>query len=148
MKKFPFLLVTVFSVILFLQSCEENNGNPAAGAVMADSTRFTSIQWIDSIVNFGTINKGEQIKVAFHFRNTGNQPLFLASVRAGCGCTVPEYSKEAIAPGKEGTVTGAFDSNKAHAGEVRKTIFVTTNTKGKTAHTLIFTGQIREAAAQ
>ena len=117
----------------------------AAEKIMADTARYTNIQWIDSVVNFGSINMGEKIRIAFHFRNTGNKPLFLANVKAGCGCTVPDYTRGAIPPGGEGEVTGAFDSNKEHAGEVRKAIFVTTNTSNKKEHTLIFTGVIKEA---
>jgi hypothetical protein len=129
-------------------SCIDKPEDPASAKILADTSKYTTIQWMDTVVNFGTINMGEQIKVAFKFKNTGNQPLFLTNVRAGCGCTVPDYTKGAIAPGAEGMVTGAFDSNKAHAGEVRKSIFATTNTRNKTSHTLIFTGVIKEAAAK
>ncbi|MES2003352.1 MAG: DUF1573 domain-containing protein [Bacteroidota bacterium] len=115
-------------------------------AILSDTAKYTQIQWLDSVVNFGTINMGEKIQVVFRFKNTGKNPLFLANVRAGCGCTVPDYTKGAIAPGGEGVVTGAFDSNKAHAGEVRKSIFVTTNTHNQTRYTLIFTGLIKEVA--
>ena len=89
---------------------------------------------------------GEKIKVVFRFKNSGTKPLVLAEVKAGCGCTVPDYTKGAIAPGAQGEVTGAFDSNKSHTGEVRKSIFVTANTHDKTNHTLIFTGLIKEVA--
>lgn len=127
-------------------SCDRVDAVTEADAkLMADTARYTTIQWLDTLVNFGTANKGEQVKVTFRFRNTGNQPLILASVRAACGCTVPDYTKGAVAPGGEGEVTGAFDSNKSAAGEVRKSIFVTTNTKNKTRQTLIFTGLVNEA---
>ena len=122
-----------------------NTDDPKTGPEqIADSANYTSIQWLDSVVNFGSVAMGEQVKVVFRFRNTGNKPLFLTNVRAGCGCTVPDYTKGAIAPGSEGEVTGAFDSNKVQPGEVRKNIVVTTNTKNRTHHTLIFTGVIRE----
>ncbi|GAC1440121.1 MAG: hypothetical protein NVSMB63_06210 [Sediminibacterium sp.] len=109
----------------------------------ANTASYTSVQWLDSIVNFGTIARGEKIAIRFRFRNTGSKPLFLTNVHAGCGCTVPDYTKDAIAPGKEGLVTGAFDSNRSAPGEVRKTIIVNTNTTNGTTHTLIFTGLIK-----
>lgn len=113
-------------------------------AVLADTSRFTTIQWTDTLVNFGSIVMGEKATVTFRFRNTGKYPLFLTEVKAGCGCTVPDYTKGAVPPGGEGVVTGAFDSNKSHVGQVRKNIYVTTNTLGKSSHTLIFDGQITE----
>lgn len=146
MKKGSFILMMISIAWV---SCVNNNPKDAAAEkIMADTARYTNIQWTDSVVNFGSINMGEQIKIAFHFRNTGNQPLFLANVKAGCGCTVPDYTRGAIPPGGEGEVTGAFDSNKAHAGEVRKAIFVTTNTYNKKEHTLIFTGLIKESPSK
>ncbi len=127
-------------------SCHNEEAVGIDAKKMADTTTYTTVQWMDSVVNFGSIPMGEQAQVAFRFRNTGAKPLYLANVRAGCGCTVADFTKGAIAPGGEGVVTGAFDSNKSHPGEVRKNIFVTTNTKNGKDHTLIFTGLIKEKA--
>lgn len=141
MKGFSIALI----VLSFFVSVSCNNDGAKPGeAQTADTANYTSIQWLDSAVNFGSIAMGEQAKVVFKFRNTGSNPLFLTNVRAGCGCTVADYTQGAIAPGNEGEVTGAFDSNKAQPGEVRKNIFVTTNTNNRRDHTLIFTGVIRE----
>jgi hypothetical protein len=122
-----------------------NQSDTAAGAkMMGDTAGYTTIQWLDSIVNFDTINMGEKTNIVFRFRNSGDKVLYLSEVKAGCGCTVADYTKGAIAPGQQGEVTGAFDSNKSHPGEVRKQILVTANTKGVTRHKLIFDGWIRE----
>lgn len=110
----------------------------------ADSSNFTEIQWLDSIVNFGSIPMGETTVVTFRMKNIGTKPLIISNVQAGCGCTVPDYTKNAIAPGGEGFVSGSFDSNKAHPGEVRKSIFVTTNTRNGINKTLLFTGIITD----
>jgi len=111
--------------------------------VAADSSNYTTVKWIDSIVKFGTINKGDTISIKFRCLNTGNKPLVLVNVRPGCGCTVADYSKEPIAPGAEGLVTAFFDSKKVGtSGDVRKTIIVNTNTKNGTEHYLYFEGSI------
>lgn len=137
-----FLTALVLAVVCISCGSDEDALNAKR---MADAPNYTTIQWLDSIVHFDTIALGEQVKVTFRFRNTGDKPLYLTEVKAGCGCTIPDYTKGAIAPGQSGEVTGAFDSNKAHAGEVRKSIFVSTNTINVNKHTLIFTGFIREA---
>jgi hypothetical protein len=113
----------------------------------ADSSNFTEIEWLDSVVNFGTMSMGETKVVTFRMRNIGNKPLTISNVQAGCGCTVPDFTKGAIAPGAVGFVSGSFDSNKAHPGEVRKSIFVTTNTRNGINKTLTFTGIIEPAKA-
>ncbi|MFW2475715.1 MAG: DUF1573 domain-containing protein [Sediminibacterium sp.] len=110
---------------------------------MIDTANYTTIQWLDSLVDFGTITQGEKIQLKFRFRNTGNKPLFITDVRAGCGCTVPDYTKEAVVPGGEGAVTAAFDTNKAMTGDTRKTVLVFTNTFNGSEHTLIFTGHVK-----
>lgn len=143
MKRFLVIAVGCLG-ILACQNAEKFNSDN--NNTISDTSKFTNILWMDSIVNFGELNMGEKIQVAFKFKNTGNKPLYLANVKAGCGCTVPDYTKGAIAPGKEGVVTGAFDTNKSHPGEVRKNIFVTTNTQNGINHTLTFTGVIKETA--
>jgi hypothetical protein len=144
MKPFIILFALISLGCVACNNQDQSNGsNPGA---ITDTSKFTSILWLDSLVNFGNVNMGEKVQVAFKFRNIGTKPLYLTNVRAGCGCTVPDFTKGAIAPGKEGEVTGAFDTNKAHAGEVRKNIFVTTNTQNGINHTLTFTGIIKEAA--
>jgi hypothetical protein len=134
----------VLSALLILAAISCSNGTGLNSDKAADTANYTRIQWLDTTVNFGTVAMGEQVRVVFRFRNNGNKPLFLTNVRAGCGCTVPDYTKGAIAPGLDGEVSGAFDTNKSQPGTVRKNIFVTANTKGETLHTLTFTGVIRE----
>ena len=143
-----YVIILFMAVGLCASACNDTDkkqpADPTVAAAAVDTSNFTQVQWLDSLVNFGNVNMGEHVQVAFKFKNVGTKPLFLTNVKAGCGCTVPDYTKGAIAPGKEGIVTGAFDTNKSHPGEVRKNIFVSTNTKDGTNHTLTFTGVIKE----
>lgn len=132
---------------LAMASCKSNGSQRAADQlqkVQRDTANYTTIQWLDSVVNFGSVNFGEQVKVTFRFKNTGNKPLILSNVVAGCGCTVPDFTKSPVAPGEQGVVTGAFDSNKSHPGNVRKNIRVTANTKPLQDFELVFTGELKE----
>lgn len=112
--------------------------------VQPNTTEYTTISFKDTLINFGTINMGEESKIVFEFTNTGNHPLFLTEVKPGCGCTVAAYTKEAIAPGAKGSIIAAFDSKKAHPGSVTKNIYVTSNTSNGLLHTLTFSGEIKE----
>lgn len=92
-----------------------------------DSANFTTIQWLDSVKNLGTIQEGQILKISFRFKNTGTKPLILENVQPGCGCTLAEYPKEPIASGKEAEIVASFDS-KGREGEQHKSINVTANT--------------------
>ena len=132
-------------VAVSLFSCKNKSEREieANQKVAADSSNYTTVKWIDSIVKFGTINKGDKIDIKFRCKNSGDKPLVLVNVRPGCGCTVADYTKEPIAPGAEGLVTASFDSKKVGtSGDVRKTIIVNTNTKNGTEHYLYFEGSI------
>jgi hypothetical protein len=123
-------LIAAGFVCTILFSCKSKSERDfeKAEQIAKDTANFTTVQWIDSIVSFGSINKGEKISIKFRCKNTGNKPLILANVRPGCGCTVADYTKEPIMPGTEGLITAAFDSNKTGAtGEVDKTIIVSAN---------------------
>jgi hypothetical protein len=102
-----------------------------------DSTNFTSIEWKEKTLNFGTINQGQKLEVVFHFKNTGTKPLVISKVEPSCGCTVVDTPTEPIAPGKEGMIKGAFDSH-GREGSQYKTIYVHANTKGGQMHELLF----------
>ena len=103
----------------------------------ADPASLTTIQWLDSALDKGTITEGDKIEIAYRFKNTGNKPLIIKDVRPSCGCTVAEKPEEPIAPGGEGVIKGVFNSaNKP--GPNHKTITVVTNTQPET-HPLTFT---------
>ncbi len=81
--------------------------------------------------DFGPIVEGVQATVTFTFKNTGNAPLVLNSVKASCGCTTPKWTKEPIAPGAEGVITAIYNS-KGRPGNFTKTITVKHNGEGGT----------------
>jgi|TARA_R110000737_G_scaffold327696_2_gene342103 hypothetical protein len=60
--------------------------------------------------DFGDIKQGDKVENVFKFTNTGNQPLIISNVAATCGCTVPSWPKEPIAPGKAAEIKVSFNS--------------------------------------
>jgi hypothetical protein len=137
--------VIVSFVLLFITACQNN---PAVGPSVddlhpvPDTAHFTTLQWADTLINFETIQMGDSIQVKFLCYNTGKKPLFLSSVRASCGCTIPSYTESAILPGDTGYVSASFNSNRSHPGDVYKTVYVTSNTPGGDNYVLTFTGKI------
>ena len=136
----PYIFFIVISLTFF--GCGNNDEKTVAGRdpvviTNTDTANLTTIQWIDSIKNLGRINEGQKLEIAFRFKNTGDKPLIIQSVRPGCGCTVADYPKQPIAPGGEGEITVSFDSH-GRENLQRKEIAVTANTKGSPYHTLLF----------
>jgi hypothetical protein len=76
--------------------------------------------------DFGTINEGEVVETEFKFTNTGEAPLIISAAQGSCGCTIPEYPKEPIAPGEEGRILVSFNS-EGKPNQQSKTVTLTTN---------------------
>ena len=77
--------------------------------------------------DFGTLLQGEVVTYSFHFTNTGNAPLLISEVGSSCGCTVGDYPREPIAPGKTGIIKVTYDS-KGHQGFQSRILTVMSNT--------------------
>ena len=139
-------IVSLFLVLL-IASCNNDSANSdLQKKAAADTANYTTVQWADTVLSIGTINMGEKAMVKFKCKNTGTKPLIITDAKPSCGCTVADYTKEPIAPGGEGWVTGAFDSNKIHGGgDVHKTIIVSTNTPNGAYRYLVFTGFVKGA---
>jgi len=80
--------------------------------------------------DFGTLKEGDPAEYTFAFKNNGQAPLVISAVRPSCGCTVPEHSKEPIAPGASGFVKVKFDTN-GKSNVQNKTVTVIANTYPK-----------------
>lgn len=103
--------------------------NPIAEpeATAADSAAAASLTFEETEFLFGDVREGTVVRHEFTFTNTGRAPLLITDARSTCGCTVPSYPKEPVAPGESGTVEVAF--NTAHKyGRQRKPVTLTANT--------------------
>lgn len=76
-------------------------------------------------VDYGTVTKEEDNGLrVFEFKNTGDAPLIIKEVKSTCGCTVPSWPKDPIAPGKSGKIEVKYNMG---LGPIRKTITVQSN---------------------
>jgi hypothetical protein len=72
--------------------------------------------------DFGKIPQGRPVTYVFEIVNTGVEPLRLENVQASCGCTTPEWTKDAIAPGATSQIKVGYN---AHAeGRFAKNVTV------------------------
>jgi len=75
--------------------------------------------------DFGKIPQGKPVYYTFDIINTGKTPLKLDDVHASCGCTTPEWSRDAIAPGATAGIKVGY--NAAAEGPFEKPITITYN---------------------
>ncbi len=88
----------------------------------------TNMTFAEKSYDFGTIDEGEKVKHVFKFTNTGKEDLVISNARGSCGCTVPNWPKEPIAPGKTGEIEVQFDS-KGKKGKRNQSVTITANTE-------------------
>ncbi|WP_104735642.1 DUF1573 domain-containing protein [Hanstruepera ponticola] len=87
--------------------------------------KVAKIEFKDTTIDYGTIEKGADGVRVFEFTNTGNAPLIISNVKSSCGCTVPKKPDGPIAPGETGEIQVKYDTNRVMP--IRKTITVMSN---------------------
>jgi len=76
--------------------------------------------------NFGKIPQGRPATYIFEIVNTGDTPLKLDNVHASCGCTTPEWSRDAIPAGATAQIKVGY--NAYSEGSFTKTVTIVYNT--------------------
>ncbi len=92
-----------------------------------DPATAATMEFEESKFDFGTIQEGEKVEHVFKFTNTSDNPLTITNARGSCGCTVPLWPKEPIAPGATSEIKVSFDS-KGKKGPNTKNVTITANT--------------------
>lgn len=72
--------------------------------------------------NFGKIKQNVPAKATITVTNVGTEPLLIEQASPSCGCTVSDYTKTPIAPGKTGTINATY--NAVSLGQIDKTLTV------------------------
>ncbi len=111
-KTFIFLLFAFFTFELYAQE------------------KTAKIEFETTVIDYGTIEKGADGVRVFKFKNTGNAPLVVTSVKSSCGCTVPKKPEAPVLPGETGEIEVKYDTKRVNP--IRKTITVTSNAETPT----------------
>ncbi len=133
MKKGILILAGVFAMTFV--SCKDEAAKKVkeenveiAAERDAKNTDFPVMTFAETEHDFGTINEGDVVEHKFSFTNTGKAPLVIVSAKGSCGCTVPEWPKEPIAPGATGEMLVKFNSN-GKPNQQTKQVTITANTE-------------------
>jgi hypothetical protein len=93
--------------------------------------------------DYGNVKFGGNGECKFEFTNTGNAPLIISDAKGSCGCTVPTWPKEPIAPGAKGTITVKYDTKRP--GPIAKSVTITSNATNEPTKTLRIKGNVAPA---
>jgi hypothetical protein len=94
---------------------------------LAAMSQKAVINFEEKSYDFGKVNEEDgKITHVFEFKNKGNSPLVVNRAQAQCGCTTPEWTKEPIETGKNGSISVTYNP-LGRPGEFTKTITVYSN---------------------
>jgi hypothetical protein len=135
----------LLAVSIFMTSCKKQDENTPTAAnpgttlvqpkvkvtpsdlpPLTTNGKQTSIAFTEEEFDFGTVKQGDKVNHFFSFKNTGKNDLVISRAIGSCGCTVPEFPKEPIAPGKTGVMKVSFNST-GKKGKQQKTVSVYAN---------------------
>ena len=120
------LLAVAFVSLCMMTACGEQGGDNLSTDLVTNpksatesSNKQAAIKFNKEEHDFGTLLQGEVVTYSFHFTNTGKMPLIISEVGSSCGCTVGDYPREPIAPGKTGDIKVTYNSAGHHGFQSR-----------------------------
>jgi hypothetical protein len=111
-------VITILAVAIFgfgAMAQEKKAENPNAPTISFES----------EVVDYGSIEKGANGERDFKFTNKGKEPLIITNAKGSCGCTVPSWPKEPIAPGASAVIKVKYDTQRV--GPINKSVTVNSN---------------------
>jgi hypothetical protein len=95
----------------------------------------------DHVVHqFGKLPHRGDGRCVFTFTNTGDSPLIIAYCQSSCGCVVPSWDKEPVAPGATGRVRVLYDTQRV--GPFVKSVTVNSNAVDRPVLVLTIRGEV------
>lgn len=73
-------------------------------------------------IELGKIKQDVPATATFKVTNISNEPLIIEQANPTCGCTIGDYTKEPIAPGKSGVITATYNAKNLNAFEKHMTV--------------------------
>lgn len=119
-------LVMLLSLVFATSTFAQNPATPAPSATPTTKASKAKLEWTGGVAHdFGKITQNVPAAYTFEFTNKGTEPVTITKAQPSCSCTVSEYTKEPILPGKKGLVKASYNAH--NPGAFNKTITVTTD---------------------
>ena len=128
MKK-TLLILVIFTAINTAFAQRVVNSNQKQQTTQSDTQKSedvnATIDFESKVVDYGVIENKSDGARKFVFTNNGTDPLVIKTAKGSCGCTVPTWPREPIAPGTTSEIGVNYDTKRT--GPFTKTITLTTN---------------------
>ncbi|UTW65649.1 DUF1573 domain-containing protein [bacterium SCSIO 12643] len=115
----------------------------ALGTFAQQQVGGPEITFEKDVHDFGKIKQYGNATTEFVFTNTGNAPLIISNAKGSCGCTVPTWPREPIAPGATAVIKVKYDSKRV--GPINKSVTITSNATNAPTKVIRITGNISAA---
>ena len=73
-------------------------------------------------IDMGKLKQDNPSTAIFEVTNIGNEPLIIEQANPTCGCTIGDYTKEPIAPGKTGFIKATYNAKNLNMFEKHLTV--------------------------
>ncbi len=147
MKQLTLLLFTLLTISV-VSSCRKKGELPKNvkldTELLVDTTEVVVLD--SAAFNFGDLIEGDKAEHTFQLVNTGSKNFVISRAEGSCGCTVPEYPKDPVAPGDTASIKVTFNSAGKH-DEQNKTVTVHCNVASRSLM-LYMKGFVKKKDAQ
>ena len=92
---------------------------------VAVAEKGAKIEFAKQTHDYGEVKYGGNGQCTFEFTNTGTENLIISNAKGSCGCTVPSWPKEPLAPGKTASITVKYDTKRP--GAINKSVTISSN---------------------
>jgi hypothetical protein len=99
-----------------------------------------------NVHDYGKIKKNSDGACFFTITNSGTEPLLITNAKGSCGCTVPSWPREAIAPGETAKMKVTYATNRV--GPINKTVTITSNSSTGTTKVVRIQGEVLKPVAE
>lgn len=118
---------TILTFAMLLIAAFAFNSNFAQDAVVAEAKVVggAEISFDKEVHDYGVMKQHGNGECVFIFTNTGTSELIISNAKGSCGCTVPSWPREPIAPGKTGELKVKYDTKRI--GLINKSVTIQSN---------------------
>ncbi len=97
----------LFSLVSFL----------ICSVAVAQKTADQVAKFDTDVIDMGNLEQGKPTTVTFRVTNISKEPLIIERADPTCGCTIGDYTKEPIMPGKTGMITAQYNAANLNSFE-------------------------------
>lgn len=113
-------------IVVLITGClnEANDAKVNDGSLNSGSGKEPVIEFETAVNDLGAVCEGEQVAAWFTYKNTGNKPLVIQDIKAGCGCTVPRWNDQPLEAEESEVIKIIFNSaGKKGSQNIRISVF-------------------------